>query len=171
MSGLFSRITRRSRSSADETRELQPIVDRPMQPVDAPANETSPLAEQDEVASPSSAGADSTTVSRGLDRGRARRRLRYLRKVRELQLRDLGGLVFDLHRFDRQRPDLVESKLEQLAETDRELRGLEAAVSTMRTGREIREPGIGGTCQACGALHGSADRFCAACGTPVVRPR
>ncbi|HZB75989.1 MAG TPA: hypothetical protein VE526_07180, partial [Solirubrobacteraceae bacterium] len=31
-------------------------------------------------------------------RARLRRRLRYLRRARELMLRDLGGLVFEIHR-------------------------------------------------------------------------
>jgi uncharacterized OB-fold protein len=30
--------------------------------------------------------------------------------------------------------------------------------------RELREPGIGGSCEHCGAVHGSEDRFCASCG-------
>src|ERR1700757_4247302 len=45
------------------------------------------------------------------ERGRLRRRLRYLRRLREIALRDLGGLVYDLHRFRRERPELVEGKL------------------------------------------------------------
>jgi uncharacterized OB-fold protein len=27
--------------------------------------------------------------------------------------------------------------------------------------------GIGGSCERCGALHGSSDRYCAACGRPL----
>src|SRR5258707_298890 len=52
------------------------------------------------------------------ERGRVRRRLRYVRRVRELQLRDLGGLVFELRRFGREREDLVAEKVSQLAATD-----------------------------------------------------
>src|SRR5947209_14718945 len=47
-------------------------------------------------------------------RGRMRRRLRFLRQARELGFRDLGGLVFDLHRFGRSRHDLVLAKLQRL---------------------------------------------------------
>ena len=33
--------------------------------------------------------------------------------------------------------------------------------------RELREPGIGGACENCGAVYGSQDRFCATCGDPL----
>jgi uncharacterized OB-fold protein len=29
---------------------------------------------------------------------------------------------------------------------------------------DVREPGIGGACSACGTVHGSADRYCSWCG-------
>jgi hypothetical protein len=101
------------------------------------------------------------------ERGRVRRRVRYLRRLRELQLRDLGGLVFELRRFGRRREDLVNQKLTQLAATDDELRGLEALLDDRRAIVELREPGIGGACPNCGALHGSADHYCAHCGRPL----
>jgi hypothetical protein len=101
------------------------------------------------------------------DRGRVRRRVRYLRRLRELQLRDLGGLVFELRRFGRRREDLVDQKLTQLAATDEELRHLEMLLDDRRAVVELREPGIGGTCSNCGALHGSADHYCAHCGRPL----
>lgn len=45
-------------------------------------------------------------------RGRLRRRrLRYLRRVRRLGYRDLGGLVFDQHRFARPNEALVQTKV------------------------------------------------------------
>jgi hypothetical protein len=62
-----------------------------------------------------------------LDRGRMRRRLRYLRRTRELAFRDLGGLQFDLYRFGRSRDDLVGGKLARLTAIDTELRALESA--------------------------------------------
>jgi hypothetical protein len=101
------------------------------------------------------------------DRGRVRRRVRYLRRLRELQLRDVGGLVFELRRFGRRREDLVDQKLTQLAATDEELRHLETLLDDRRAVVELREPGIGGTCSNCGALHGSADHYCAQCGRPL----
>jgi hypothetical protein len=102
------------------------------------------------------------------ERGRLRRRARYLRHLREVQLRDLGGFLLELHRFEVWRGDLVGIKLAEVAETDRELRALESALSEQRPMGEVREAGIGGLCRRCGAIHGSVDRFCAACGSPLV---
>jgi hypothetical protein len=104
------------------------------------------------------------------DRGRLRRRLRYLRRVRELGFRDLGGLVFDLHRFGRQGEELVRGKLTALEAVDRELRALETVLNDRRPITELREPGIA-SCPRCGALHGSDARFCPACGAPFSGPR
>jgi hypothetical protein len=103
--------------------------------------------------------------SRGLlTRSRLRRRARYLRRLRELQLRDLGGFIVELHRFGRERPDLIGPKLEAAADTDRELRALEQALGDGASEMELREPGIGGACTECGTVHGSADRYCSWCG-------
>jgi hypothetical protein len=96
-----------------------------------------------------------------------RRRARYLRRVRELQLRDIGGFVLELDRFGRARPDLIQSKVDAAAATDRELRALERALGERRGLTELREPGIGGACVACGTVHGSADRYCSWCGRPL----
>lgn len=101
------------------------------------------------------------------ERGRLRRRLRYLRKLRELQVRDLGGLVFDLRRFERKRDDLVAQKIDQIRAADDELRALEAALDERRDLRDVREPGIGGTCPRCFAIFGSNDRFCGDCGAAL----
>ncbi len=103
-------------------------------------------------------------------RGRLRRRLRYLRRVRELGFRDLGGLVFDQHKFASINEELVRSKLTALAAVDAELRALEHALDDRRPLTELREPGIS-VCPRCGALHGSDARFCPSCGVPVRGPR
>jgi hypothetical protein len=116
--------------------------------------------------------------ARGLgtrERGRIRRRLRYLVRLREVQLRDLGGLVFDIHRFgaraegsDRARhAELVRAKVGELDALDSELRALDAALGGGHGARELREAGVGGACSRCGELHGSDARFCARCGAPV----
>jgi hypothetical protein len=85
-----------------------------------------------------------------------------------VQLRDIGGFVVELHRYGRARPDLVRRKVEWAAQTDRELRALERVLEGGYSLRELREPGIGGACPACGAVHGSVDRFCATCGAPLT---
>jgi hypothetical protein len=96
-----------------------------------------------------------------------RRRVRHLRRLREVQLRDLGGFVLELHRFGRDRPELVAAKLRAAEGTDEELRTLELALDGHASLRELREAGIGGACEECGAVFGSADRFCASCGAPL----
>jgi ribosomal protein L40E len=103
------------------------------------------------------------------DRGRLRRRLRYLRRVRELGFRDLGGLVFDLHRFGRRNDELVLGKLAALDAVDRELRAIERVLDERRDILELREPGVA-ACPRCGALHGSDAKFCPQCGTQFSGP-
>lgn len=111
---------------------------------------------------------DAAEIPSYRNRSQLRRRLRFLRRRRELELRDLGGLVFDLHRFGSQRPDLVQAKVATLATTDGERRALEQALEDERPLRELREAGIGGVCPACGTLYASDARFCSACGTPLA---
>jgi hypothetical protein len=104
------------------------------------------------------------------DRGRLRRRLRYLRRVRELGFRDLGGLVFDLHRFVRRNDELVLGKLAALDAVDRELRAIERVLDERRDIVELREPGIS-ACPRCGTLHGSDARYCPSCGLALSGAR
>jgi hypothetical protein len=104
-------------------------------------------------------------------RSRLRRRLRHLCRVREVLLRDLGGLVLEVHRSghagDQAQSELIERKLARLNALTTELHQLEGLLGDRR-GMVLREPGIGGTCPACGELFGSEARFCWACGTPVA---
>ncbi len=154
----------------------------PLQRLRRPAR---PAPDPEPVAGPSATAADATrtmpaaTAQPGLPagqapddgapsfrhRGRLRRRLRYLRRIRELGFRDLGGLVFDQHRFDRRNEELLRSKVEALGAVDRELRALERVLADRRPVTELREPGIT-VCARCGALPGSDARFCPVCGTP-----
>ncbi|MBI5105589.1 MAG: zinc-ribbon domain-containing protein, partial [Solirubrobacterales bacterium] len=157
MKGLLQRIRFRRRSTGPAPQETQPTV---VAPAVAPPSETLPAG----VAPQAAAGRPSFR-----ERGRLRRRLRYLRRVRELGFRDLGGLVFDLHRFGRQGDDLVRGKLAALDAVDRELRALERVLDDRRDVLELREPGIA-ACPRCGALHASEDRFCPSCGTTLRGP-
>ena len=118
------------------------------------------------------AGIDPATAAQPgfRDRGRLRRRLRYLRRVRELGFRDLGGLVFDQHRFNRPNEELVRGKLAALQAVDGELRALETLLDDAHSLTELREPGIS-ACVRCGALHGSDARFCPSCGVAITGPR
>src|ERR1700677_4085380 len=88
------------------------------------AQATSPATEEQ-----TPAGEDVPTGSPGFsERGRMRRRARFLRKARELAYRDLGGLVFNLHRFGQRNDALVIAKLSTLSQIDAELRSLETAL-------------------------------------------
>lgn len=97
------------------------------------------------------------------ERGRMRRRARFLRRARELAYRDLGGLVFDLHRFGQRNDQVVLAKLATLGHIDAELRALEEALREIRPVTVLREAGIA-ACPRCAAIHGSDDRFCPGCG-------
>ena len=103
--------------------------------------------------------------------GRLRRRLRYLRRARELMLRDLGGLVFEVHRSGGgdygAHGSVILTKVERLRALDAEARTIEAALAAPRAETVVFQPGVGGTCDFCGELYGSAARFCSNCGSPT----
>lgn len=101
-------------------------------------------------------------------RGQARRRARFLRRARELAYRDLGGLVFNLHRFGQRNDALVLAKLGTLGHIDGELRAIETALGERRPVTVLREAGIT-ACPRCAAIHGSEDRYCPNCGLPMSR--
>lgn len=155
-------------SEAPTTVQPPVVADAPTTVV-PPTSPTAPPAEPDApVAETTAAPAEAPARRPGFrERGRMRRRLRYLRKLRELQVRDLGGLAFDLRRFERKRDDLIAQKIDLIRACDDELRALEIALGERRDVRDVREPGIGGTCPRCFALHGSVDRFCATCGAAL----
>jgi hypothetical protein len=162
MSGLLPRLRRR-RASGPPPPAAPPATVAPTPPA--------PVADPVPASPPAAAETPAARPEQGetgfLRRGRLRRRGRYLRRLRELALRDLGGLVFDLHRFERSRDDLVRGKLDALTAIDAELRAIDAALGDPSPTHELREPGIVG-CAACGALHGSEDRYCPACGTATA---
>ena len=101
------------------------------------------------------------------ERLRMRRRLRALRRLREIAYRDLGGLAFELHRFGRDRQDLVAEKLRSVEAIDAELRALETALAAATPLTELREAGIA-ACPRCETLHGSDANFCSGCGMPLT---
>jgi hypothetical protein len=91
-----------------------------------------------------------------------------LRKARELAYRDLGGLVFSLHRFGQRNDELVLAKLSTLSRIDAELRALEANLAERQPVTVLREAGIT-ACPRCAAIHSGEDRFCPSCGLPLSR--
>jgi len=115
------------------------------------------------------AGASALPEAPGFrSRGSARRRARFLRKARELAYRDLGGLVFNLHRFGQRNDALVLAKLTTLIHIDAELRALEGALQERRPLTVLREAGIT-ACPRCAAIHSSEDHFCPNCGLSMGR--
>jgi len=157
MKRLLPRPPRRRASRSQDTEappaEAQPTRDQPAVPAGA------------EPPDPAAAPRPSFR-----NRGRLRRRLRFLRRVRELGFRDLGGLVFDQHKFARIDEELVRGKVTALAAVDAELRALETALGDRRAVTELREPGIS-ACPRCGTLHGSDANFCPSCGLALTGAR
>jgi hypothetical protein len=105
-------------------------------------------------------------------RGRLRRRLRYLRRARELMLRDLGGLLYEIHRTGggnvEAHGNIVGAKVQRIAGLDAEAHALETALATSHPEAVVFQPGVGGACPACGEYYGSAARFCSNCGAPIA---
>jgi len=143
-------------------------VDHPSASTSAAAPEPAPA--QPEGSTDTGEHSVAPTASTGaagfLARGRVRRRARFLRKARELAYRDLGGLVFNLHRFGKRNDPLVLAKLSTIERIDSELRGLESALGESRPVTVLREAGVT-ACPRCAAIHSSEDRFCPSCGLPL----
>lgn len=91
-----------------------------------------------------------------------------MRRARELAYRDLGGLVFNLHRFGQRNDALVVAKLATLDHIDGELRAIEASLRERRPITVLREAGIT-ACPRCAAIHSSEDNFCPNCGLSMGR--
>jgi hypothetical protein len=196
MSGLMRRLTRSRAATDDEASPpataasdqvdgatdapqggvAVPANDEPgtaVLPATAPAEATAPAAPEPAPGRDLPAGVDParlTAVPSSASRGRLRRRLRYLRAVRELLLRDLGGFYYEAQRSEEgidQHRGLLDAKASRLARLDAEVRDLEARLDLTHSTTVLREPGIGGTCPTCGELHSSTARFCARCGAPL----
>ena len=165
MSGLLRRIRRPG--AAEENRTEPIAAPEPAHgsdaPTTAPDGERSPAPAVRADGRPLPAGVAPEDLERRAGtgrRGKVRRRARFLRRARELALRDLGGLVYEAHRREQDGGALVKEKVQQLAVLDEELRGLETELGTPRGDTVLREPGVGGTCPRCGELHASDARFC-----------
>jgi len=183
MNGLLRRLTRRRAATADEPPPETPAAS---EPVDATvlAHEEGPVLSEEERAREEElrrrrrdlpAGLEAerleTTVVEGRP-GAIRRRVRYLQAARELLLRDLGGFTYEVYRAGGTsgvQRDISQRKAQRLAAIDEELRAHEAALGlTGPAATVVRQPGVGGTCPACGELHGSDAGWCAHCGTPLT---
>ena len=110
--------------------------------------------------------ADGDVATSFLQRAVVRRRVRFLRRRRELALHDLGGFVFESHRLGEPRDELLTEKLAALSALDDELSTLQRALELREEVTVLREPGIA-SCAHCGAIHDSAANFCPNCGLPA----
>lgn len=112
-------------------------------------------------------GGDATSATGSRERGQMRRRLRELRRVREATLLELGALVLEAHRQDRDDSPVIKRKAAEAAALDEEARALAAALSTDGGLDTIVAAGVAGPCPACGTLTSTSARFCSTCGTPL----
>jgi hypothetical protein len=109
--------------------------------------------------------ADGARATSFLERAVLRRRIRFLRRRRELALHDLGGFVYETHRLGESRPELTTEKLDGVDVIDGELATLERALGLGEELIVLHEPGIS-SCTHCSTIHDSAARFCPSCGRP-----
>ena len=120
-------------------------------------------------------GADGGTEEAGpavaatgfMQRAVIRRRVRFLRRRRELALHDLGGFTFESHRLGQPREELRAQKLAAIGELDDELATLQDALGQREELAVLREPGIS-SCPQCSTIHDSAARYCPSCGRPTA---
>jgi lipoprotein-anchoring transpeptidase ErfK/SrfK len=130
--------------------------------VDAALADTAPEGESaPKVAAPSGGSPAPTHDAPGgpqLGRLELRRRLRRLRRERDSQLKELGGLAVELRRVGSTRyEELAGERLEEAAKTERELMTLE---------RQLSPDNVGGVCPSCG-LHTKQTRYCLRCGAEL----
>jgi hypothetical protein len=102
-----------------------------------------------------------------MQRAVIRRRVRFLRRRRELALHDLGGFAFESHRLGQPREELLAQKLSAISELDDELATLQDALGRHEEVAVLREPGIS-SCPQCSTIHDSAARYCPTCGRPTA---
>src|SRR5687768_14142820 len=188
MNGLLRRLTRRRAATADETPPGTPAASEPVDATVVSHEEGPALSEEDRAREeelrrrrrdlPAGLDADrlEQPLGEGARRGAIRRRVRFLHAAREVLLRDLGGFSYEVHRAAGAshggHREIIERKAARLAAIDEELRVHEAALGIGGPAATVvREPGIGGTCPACGELHGSEAGWCAYCGTPLTEDR
>jgi hypothetical protein len=112
-------------------------------------------------------GADAVAPTGSRERGRMRRRLRELRRLREAQLLELGALVLEAHRHGRDDLPVIKTKAAEAAATDAEARAVADALDTDAGLDTVVTAGIAGPCPTCGTLASTAWRFCSTCGTPL----
>ncbi len=112
-------------------------------------------------------GAEAVAPGGTRERGRMRRQLRELRRLRDAQLVELGALVLEAHRQGREDTPVINSKIREVAATDADARALAAAIGVDADLARVAAAGIAGPCPTCGTLASNSARFCSNCGTPL----
>jgi alkylation response protein AidB-like acyl-CoA dehydrogenase len=102
-----------------------------------------------------------------MQRAVLRRRVRFLRRRRELALHDLGGFVFESHRLGDARNELLAQKLAAIGALDDELATLQSALDLREELAVLHEPGVA-SCPQCSTIHDSAANYCPTCGRPTT---
>jgi hypothetical protein len=126
-----------------------------------------PAVATDDATEVSPPPADPARATSFLQRVPLRRRLQYLRRRRELALRDLGGFVYEEHRQGEDRTTLRSEKLDALDALDSELQTIQHALEDRQELLVLREPGIA-SCPHCSTIHGSDANFCPNCGASAA---
>lgn len=90
----------------------------------------------------------------------AARRERLAEELATLQW-DLGGLAYEMAIRDHFRLDVLVRQAARLQEVDAELGEVERLL-------HMEQAGAGGSCPACGALHGRGATFCWQCGSQLI---
>jgi hypothetical protein len=81
--------------------------------------------------------------------------------MRDSQLRDLGGLIFEMFRYDRFNEELVRERCTELLDLDDRLAELEELHRAATNRAPLRR------CAACGAELAPSSHFCSNCGSPA----
>lgn len=97
-----------------------------------------------------------------------RRRLRVLERRRHTVLLELGALAFELHRRNRQKPELVRRKAAALTALESEAGALAAALETSVPVIDLPAGAGDRECSRCEGVLAPEWAFCARCGTRVA---
>jgi hypothetical protein len=135
-------------------------IQAPPAPADAPTRVDTPQVAQAPDPLAAAAGGPG-------QRGKLRRRLRRLRSVRDKLRAELGTLVVDARkRANGSRPEVVDRRAAEAAGVERQVAELQHTVDPHADTRALAT-GVAGTCDACGTLLSTEDRFCPNCGAPT----
>jgi hypothetical protein len=93
-----------------------------------------------------------------------RRERRNLLRIREQQIRDIGGLVLEMYRQDRFRQDLIYEQAADIVALEERLRETDELLAAASS----RHGAAGIRCEQCGTPLYSGARFCPSCGRAVT---